>query len=66
MPIILSSAFAWHIARALTGSGYDGYLDGSMSAQEKVLSFRGGVLDAYDVIGYTESGTRTTSRHFAL
>jgi hypothetical protein len=66
MPVILDQAFSWHITRALTGSGYDSYLDGSTSAREKVLSFRAGMLDTYDVKGYTESGVRTTSRHFAL
>jgi hypothetical protein len=66
MPVILDQAFSWHIERALIGSEYGDYLDGSMSAQEKVLSFRDGQLDVYGVTGYTESGVRTTSRHFAL
>lgn len=66
VPVVLGQAFAWHITRALAGSGYSAYFGGGASAQEKVLSFRSGSLDTYDVVGYDEAAVRTTSRHFAL
>jgi hypothetical protein len=67
-PIYEAQAYAWHVDRALTGSGYGAsYHSSAGSKREIVLYYRQGVgLNSESVVGYELAGTTTTSRTFRL
>jgi hypothetical protein len=63
-PIAINSAYQWHIAEALTLSGFDAYHNGTN--REVVLYFREGVLSVANVTGYEKDIITTTSRNFYI